>query len=46
VKIAIKAQYRANQGGNAEPKGDVEGVQVHSGTDNMSHRLAVTSGRL
>jgi hypothetical protein len=29
VKIAIKAQYGANQGRSAEPQGDVEGV--HSG---------------
>ena len=28
VKIAIKAQYGANQGRSAEPKGNVEGAPV------------------
>ena len=41
VKIAIKAQYGANQGRSAEPQGDVEGV--HSGVSYRKQRLDTRS---
>jgi hypothetical protein len=41
VKIAIKAQYGANQGRSAEPQGDVEGV--HSGVIYWKRRLDTRS---
>ena len=41
MKIAIKAQYGANQGRSAEPQGDVEGV--HSGVIYRKQRLDTRS---